>query len=315
MAAIRNHQDCAHRWAAQRGPNDSGRSGPLYYRGPTIYSYGEHYPIATFVRPDVVLFSATGSSMTTDSKHKPAVRRALWGLPVQVFVAPAGLWRSLDATLEYLTTQCRAALDEARRATRHTGGALARAEQMQDSAREFAETFGLSPPAIYPPADIAALTERAAAQDAATEKRDADRRERWAHGKDIAAAKEISRRALNNWQAAAKRAAALIDADRWLRGESIPGFYLSEPTLLRVRDGRIETSRGASVDTASALKLWNLAKRIKAHGIPQGFAPGSFEVDGFALRRIDADGTITIGCHVLRMEHMRPIAESLGWEM
>lgn len=78
---------------------------------------------------------------------------------------------------------------------------------------------------------------------------------------------------------------------------------------------RWAAQRGATVGMASARRLWDLARSIKAAGISQEFARGSFEVDGFALRKIDADGTVTIGCHVLRMEHMRPIAESLGWEV
>lgn len=37
-------QECAHAWA--HGLSKNGRSSNLYFEGPVIYSYGEHFPIA-----------------------------------------------------------------------------------------------------------------------------------------------------------------------------------------------------------------------------------------------------------------------------
>lgn len=309
---IRNHQDCAHRWAAQRG--DSGRSGPLFYRDRTIYSYGSHYPIATFAAPRVVYFNPTGSTMTTMTKHRPPVLRALHGLDVLIVQVPPRYWDSPADVLDYLRAQYDAAIERARAATRHTRAALADAARIVGDMIALAAAFQLPKPAIPQPADIDALNARADKQDAATETREHERHSRWIARNADWYALQLSDTTLQPWKYAAKRALALVDADRWLAGESIPGFYLDSPTLLRVHDGRIETSRGATVGMASARRLWDMARSIKAAGTSQEFARGSFEVDGFALRKIDADGTVTIGCHVLRMEHMAPVAAALGWE-
>lgn len=308
---IRNHQDCAHRWAAQRG--DSGRSGPLFYRYRTIYSYGSHYPIATFAAPRVVYFNPTGSTMTTMTKHRPPVLRALHGLDVLIVQVPPRYWDSPADVLDYLRAQYDAAIERARAATRHTRAALADAARIVGDMIALAAAFQLPKPAIPQPADIAALNARADAQDAAADARAVARRACRAAQDAERYAVQLRNDTLEPWWTAAKRAASLIDAGRWLAGESIPGFYLDSPTLLRVHDGRIETSRGATVGMASARRLWDMARSIKAAGTSQGFARGSFDVDGFALRHIDADGTVTIGCHVLRMEHMAPVAAALGW--
>ena len=48
----------------------------MYSLGNTIYSYGPHYPIARKVG-DRVIFNADKSTITTNTKHKPVVRRVL----------------------------------------------------------------------------------------------------------------------------------------------------------------------------------------------------------------------------------------------
>lgn len=101
----------------------------------------------------------------------------------------------------------------------------------------------------------------------------------------------------------------------WLAGESVPGFYQSCPTLLRVKGERIETSRQASVGIAHARQLWSLAHDTRKRGASVCFPRGAFEVDGFQLREIAADGTVTIGCHVLNYDVMLGIAKQLGWEV
>jgi len=49
---LRSNADVAHVWAQQ--VQDEERSGNMFFEGDTIYSYGHHFPIARFVKKDVV---------------------------------------------------------------------------------------------------------------------------------------------------------------------------------------------------------------------------------------------------------------------
>lgn len=45
-----------------------GKANSLFFENDTLYSYGRHYPLALFVKPDTVLINDVGYSVTT-SKH------------------------------------------------------------------------------------------------------------------------------------------------------------------------------------------------------------------------------------------------------
>jgi len=79
-----SHREIADSWVAFNSEgeyNRSERSGfNVYYRGDTIYSYGSHFPIASFATGPtgerVVLFTDRSYSFST-AKHKGIVNRAL----------------------------------------------------------------------------------------------------------------------------------------------------------------------------------------------------------------------------------------------
>lgn len=76
-----NHRQVAERWTDAAGdPRDSARGFNVYFVGPTIYSYGPHFPIASFVQGSTgerkVLFTSRSYSNST-GKHKRHVRNAL----------------------------------------------------------------------------------------------------------------------------------------------------------------------------------------------------------------------------------------------
>src|ERR1700748_730987 len=60
------NRECAHAWAHQHAA--AGHTGNLFFEGPTIYSYGKHFPIA-MVYGNTVFFTMDSYSSTT-SQHK-----------------------------------------------------------------------------------------------------------------------------------------------------------------------------------------------------------------------------------------------------
>jgi hypothetical protein len=67
-----------------------------------------------------------------------------------------------------------------------------------------------------------------------------------------------------------ERAMGLEAADRmalWLTGENVyTGGFHYLPTALRIKAETIQTSRGANIPVADALKLWPLLLRVKQSG-------------------------------------------------
>ena len=73
---LSNSREVAHVWAQQK--QSEGKSGNMFFEGDTIYSYGHHFPIARFARPDTVLFTSKRYSVST-AKHISYTRGALGG--------------------------------------------------------------------------------------------------------------------------------------------------------------------------------------------------------------------------------------------
>ena len=82
---LRNHAEVAHVWAQQL--QHEGRSSNVFFYGKTIYSYGEHFPIARFEKNNVVLMNSETYSVST-SKHATIVLRSLDLDTVKVFHVP-----------------------------------------------------------------------------------------------------------------------------------------------------------------------------------------------------------------------------------
>lgn len=290
-----NHNACAHTWAAQSQPG--GRSGPLYFDGPTIYSYGRHYAIATFMRPDVVLFNSTGSTPTTSSKHKPAVYRALRGHSARVFQVPGACFGSPAAQiLPFLVARYTDALECAARSRKYTESNLERAQGFAVDVQDFATLFSLGPQ-MLPAYDRDAIKARIAAQSAALAVERAAQK-----ACDLANA--IERGKLYD--------AALLE---WRLGRGhLPSYLLGVPTALRISaDGtEVETSRGASVPIIAARRLWLLIENTRRLAVDWE-PPVSEPVGAFALREIRADGTAIVGCHELTYTETHALAVAQGW--
>jgi len=84
-----NHQQVAHVWANRNKPR--GKGANLFFEGGTIYSYGRHFPIASFAKnkagKECVLFTNDTYSKST-ARHCSYTRRALDGLPYEIFYVP-----------------------------------------------------------------------------------------------------------------------------------------------------------------------------------------------------------------------------------
>lgn len=86
----------AHVWAQQNQAYGSNGKATLYFEGPTLYSYGHHYPLASFTaatkgrergKPAAVLFNRNSYSVTT-SRHMRYAENAIRNGSLPTFAVP-----------------------------------------------------------------------------------------------------------------------------------------------------------------------------------------------------------------------------------
>ena len=296
------NRQLAHVWAQQSQPE--GRGSHFYFEGPTLYSYGRHFPVARFVEPEdggrpVVLFNTERYSNSTN-KHQSFARGALYGLPVRVFYVPdldaqgcdtLGLntWRH-ERNRTHYREKIAAAIESAARARNYAQLHLDTATRAAAEAAEYAAAFRLledwAPTLGDVPSEGLAAVRELAKQQAA----------------------EV--RAREKARAAARAVAGAEGRAEWRRGEN--SQYFGEPTMLRLsRDGEsIETSRGAEVPVEDARRVLRLRRDFPgAREWPHGEGP---RVGAFTLREVTADGALVIGCHRLEADELERIAGELG---
>lgn len=88
MAEVFSNDMVAHVWAQQRQQSGRSNNGNFYFEGPTLYSYGRHYPVGIFAASGAVFLNSSKSSITTEGKHKSAARAALPGYGRDAFHMP-----------------------------------------------------------------------------------------------------------------------------------------------------------------------------------------------------------------------------------
>lgn len=290
MRTVFSNSQVAHVWAQQR--QAEGRGSNFYFRDSTIYSYGGHFPIARFERPDVVLFT-TGSYSQSTCKHLNYTRRALHGLPVRVFNVPyVQGTRHADNVADY-ATRYTAALEKAGRARRYADMHYRDAIALREEHAAYCELFA---PDVAPLAEVSPeLVREAAERSRERAKRDRvareerDRAAKIAMSADVAAWRNGERRDLWQWHSCG--------------GE----------TLLRLsRDGStIQTSRGAEVPVSVAPRLWAIVQAAR-HGVDVSAAYGR-HIGHFTLNRVERTGAVTIGCHTLLYVELSRMADALGF--
>ena len=90
--------------------------------------------------------------------------------------------------------------------------------------------------------------------------------------------------------------------EKWVNGDSAyfyGGYGL--PTKLRIKDGRIETSRNASISLETARNFYQkLLRKEKLLGE---------KLEGFPITGIN--GTLKIGCHDIDIEEVHRIGKQL----
>lgn len=311
MKTVVNSGQVAHLWyhATQAHARNSNRS--FYFDGDTIFSYGSHFPIARHVWTNkkhtgerAVLFTTRDYSVTT-SCHKSAVRSAIPSSAAVFFVPNVNAETREDhaANLAEYVQRIADTLDESSRA-RSSWAYRERNEHalaLSNDVRAYAKFFRVQCPVL--PVIPALDSERVKTLEAKESARAGAREER----------ERVQR------EHEAKRQAGL--AGKWRTGEYNGSLY-SLPIMLRIRDfgcdasarsqvAVVETSKGAQVPISHALRGLRFVRQVVAGGQEYVRNGHTFHLGHYAIDRIETDGTLHAGCHVISLAEIERIAPEL----
>jgi hypothetical protein len=293
-----------HLWAHRTQEEARNRQGNLYFTGDTIYSYGSHFPIARHVTHDAgeraVLFTTASYSVTTSS-HCSAVRSAIPS-GIRVFHVPNVCHGRYSGS--ELTTNDHAGnlADYAERIEKHViTSARARSSYakewnyehavcLRDEAVAYCAFFGLPVPHIpeVPKLDSDALT--------AIRKREAQR-----------AAEKAEQTKRERAEAIARQQELIT---QWRVGQ-YSGCLYDVPTMLRIDGDEVVTSRGARFPVSHAKRALPFVRKVRESGQAYVRNGHTIHLGPYAIDRIEPDGTVKAGCHVVSWEEVERIAPFL----
>jgi len=286
-----SHNEAAHIWASQS--QDEGRAGNIFFEDGVIYSYGRHFPVARFAPElgNIVLFTSRGYSSST-GKHKSLIRGAI-GTDYQVIYCDdptRSTMHNLDKWRDAVEWMRR---DFAAKTHKITRGNLA-VEIFKTCGSAITYCTALK---IAIPEWTISSNDEAAAR---------------AYVYELAKAREIKKAAA---RAEYEKTAALESADRlalWVMGENTyTGGFHYHPTALRIKGESIQTSRGANIPVADAIRLWPLLVRAKHSGKTLEAGLHSINLGVYRFNSFDGN-TLIVGCHQIGWDQLEKMAIELN---
>lgn len=294
----------AHLWANQS--QDSARNGRrnnFFFRGPTIYSYRTNWPIARHFRGRV-LFNPNKYSLTT-SKHERMARDAARHhvkIPCPSLHIAGGTnedrdwkpdWKSDWAWFEGRLLDIERQILKART---NLETRLNERQMLIEQASNYAEMMGLKRRLVEGDLDLEAVKERCRKQDEKTARARAKADKARAERDRIASLEREEQKKL------------------WIDGHPNAHYRnrYEEPTLMRVRGDKLETSQGASVPLDHAKRAFRAILRCREEGTTWETNGHTLHVGSFAISKIEANGDFRAGCHTIKWEETERIARQLG---
>lgn len=309
--------EIAHLWAHQAVPVAYNPQRSFYFEGPTIFSYGPHFPIAMHVQNErgqsAVLLTEQTYSVTT-AGHISKVRRAIPFPRATCF----NVWHPTDARSDVIRRDYeirierkRASLDapKTRKTTKAQRGLELRS--LIAEANRAAEFFGFDP---FEPLDQADVDAALAVQAEYAAKLDETRKaRRIARAIRLEAEQNSRRMGYERYREIWKD--TLLDC--WRNRKPYPERMALLPhaldfAYLRVIGDEIETTLGARVPVEHVRRALPFVLRLIAKGDQWQRNGHTIHLGHYSLDRIDTDGTVYAGCHRIPRSEVEYIASVLG---
>lgn len=297
-----NNTQVAHLWAS--GNKANGKGSNFYFEGDTIFSYGNHFPIARRVNENLYLITERGYSVST-SKHISYTRRAIPG-HARVFTVENRPDSSFETIRGEKWEQARKMLKNVEAKTNPL--TYERARTLSFFCDETMELFGLFQTvdkdficAQYQlelgkikTACLALMNTHKEAFELAEAKKEAQRE-----------AREEKRRAKYARQAELERMEAEKLAPLWRAGEKFvyTWKFRNLPPMLRIIGDKVQTSHGAEVTIDDAKRAFSFIVAKINRGETWHRNGETCPVGPFSLVSIDSE-FVTVGCHKFTVQEV-----------
>lgn len=297
MRTVYPNREIPHLWAHKTQSRARNAKGTLYFDGATIYSYGNYFPIARHVTnakgASAVFVNPDRYSVTT-SKHQSMVRASI---PPSIPVFNLDPDTTPTRALSEYGKRLNDAIGKMSRARDNAEWRHRTAIEIRKEALAFCAFYDLDVSTLP---DVPALdSEALAAYKAKEAERNKVKREAYK-------AKEAERKAM------IERA-----CEAWRNGSADYSmhFYSAPPMLRLTADkAEVETSRGVKVPVDAAKLALELVREVKATGVAWSSPPAErVSIGHFSLDKVDADGTLHAGCHVIPFVEIERFTASVGW--
>lgn len=297
MRHVYPNHEIPHLWAHQSQDEARNSTGSLYFEGPTIYSYGSHFPIARHATNErgerAVLFTTAHHSVTT-SGHCSAVARAVPpDLPVFRVPHIQRSWGDLPNHADNIDSYVRRIselLGKAKRARVHRDWHQREALGLREQLRRYVAFFDLSDIAVPESDELDALQ----AWIMAHEEEERQRRE------------EAARLAEEE-----RRREQAEQIQRFREGDPNASYIPGVSPMLRVVGDEVQTSLGARFPMSHARRGLALICRVRESGQEYVLNGHTIHLGHYVIDRIESDGTVHAGCHVVKWEEIERIIPQL----
>jgi hypothetical protein len=305
-----------HLWAHRTQEDARNPQGNLYFKSATIYSYRDSYLIASHVTngkegkaaKSAVLIRTDSYSVTT-SGHISAVRQSIPSGVTRFYVPSVQVdwsWSTPGpdhrTNLAYFVQQAKESLRKAQNSRKYGTSELQSAFGYRDTAAQYAKFFGL-------PSHLKMFSFLPVGKALASLKAKLSERGSRATVLDTA---RWARERLQREERA--RVQALNDAEQielWRQGNPHARAPRNAPTMLRIKGSEVETSRGAHVPIPHAIRALRAVRKVVESGQEFVCNGHTLHVGHFSVDRIEANGTLHAGCHVITLEEIERIAPEL----
>ena len=261
MKTVFNNSMTAHVWFSQSQDYGNNSSSSLYFSGATIFSYGNHYPLATIYKDqEVVLVNSTPSSVTT-GQHRSDVLMAIDSETFKTISVPDTMDAQNRENIEHLESRVLETLENLFKGRmHHESHYIYSIGKYNDYLDYFGPFVG-------------------------HEKIEIDD-----HLKSFSTEVAKKRRIRESKEAEKRKIIQAKQLQEFRVGET--SSVNSHKIYLRVRNGLVETSHGADVPLKDALRLY---KALKNKTVNVGHIVGSFTLEKHS------DDIVKIGCHVIEL--------------
>lgn len=260
-----------------------GRASNMFFDGDLYFSYGRHYCVARHLPDGYVAINLDTSSPTTE-RHKSAVRYAVSHLKRIHVVDPEGLPAKgrTQKRIENLLQEAAKARPNGKRPYW-----LGRAKTVTDDYNTFCDLLQRPQDKLPPLEATPEMLAEMKASIAHVRKQEAERRKQREAAIAESHAKQI---------------------DDWRKG-LINCAPQGAATMLRVNGDTIDTSRGAHIPVADAIRLWPIIVRVMLGS--KDYEVG-MDLGGYQLTKIRRDGSILVNCHDIPYSEIQSTAVTLG---